>query len=110
MAAGRYDATVERGARFSDTLTWRDAAGAAVDLTGRTVRWLIGDAASAAATLDVALPDGDAAGTISLLLTEAQTGGLPRRAYWHEVVVDETATGETEVLVSGLLHVRDSLL
>lgn len=34
MAAGRYDITIEEGARFALDVTWNDKDGAAVDITG----------------------------------------------------------------------------
>jgi len=38
MSAGTYNTTLEQGATFSRTLTYKDAAGNAIDLTGYTAR------------------------------------------------------------------------
>jgi len=37
MSAGKYDFTIEQGATFSETLTWRDSTGTAINLTGYTI-------------------------------------------------------------------------
>lgn len=36
MPAGQYSFTIERNAKFSRVLTWRDSAGSLVNLTGDT--------------------------------------------------------------------------
>lgn len=41
MAAGVYDITVEQGATFRLSLTWKDSTGAVVNLTGYTARMQI---------------------------------------------------------------------
>lgn len=41
MRAGKYNFTIEQGAKFERTLTWKDSVGAVRDLTGWTARMMI---------------------------------------------------------------------
>lgn len=80
MPAGRYSFTIEQGATFSRTITWRDNASALIDLTGYTARMKVKDSAGATilelTTENSRITLGGAAGTIALLLTAAVTGAL----------------------------------
>lgn len=80
MAAGRYSFTIEQGATFTRTITWRDSADALVNLTGYTARMKIKDAAGTVieelTTENGAITLGGSAGTVALLLTAIETGAL----------------------------------
>lgn len=41
MAAGKYNFTIEQGAKFSRVLTWKDSAGNLINLTGYTAEMII---------------------------------------------------------------------
>ena len=83
MAAGTYDFTIEQGATFSRVLTWRDDAGALVNLTGYTARMHLRTSITAVDPPALTLTDansriilGGAAGTITLALTATETAAL----------------------------------
>lgn len=87
MPAGRYSFTIEQGATFSRTITYRNSAGVAVDLTGYSARMKVKSADLATTILDLvntgatgsqinAITLGGAAGTVTLALTPAQTAAL----------------------------------
>lgn len=77
MVAGAYDIVADQGATFNQTLTYRDSAGALVDLTGYTARMQVRygyDDPNAVIDLTTAnggITLGGAAGTIALLITAA---------------------------------------
>jgi hypothetical protein len=82
--AGQYTIDVEQGATWPETWTWRDAAGALVDLTGYTARMSWRDRAGAVAldftTENGRITLGGAAGTVTPTATAADTGALPAPA------------------------------
>jgi hypothetical protein len=51
MAAGVYNTVIEKGATFELTVTYKDATGAAVDLTSWTVRMQVRETPSAGTTI-----------------------------------------------------------
>jgi hypothetical protein len=82
MPAARKDFYAEQGATFSRTLTWRDAAGALVDLTGYSAKMQVRAAYGAAeALLDLNTDNsgvvlGGPAGTIQILAADEQTAAI----------------------------------
>jgi hypothetical protein len=40
MSAGKYDFTIEQGANFSKTFTWKTSAGVAININGYTIRMM----------------------------------------------------------------------
>lgn len=83
MPAGTLNLTIEQGATFRKTLTWKTGTpAAAVNLTGYTARMQLRSTPSAATTVvsitDVSNPQGvitlgGAAGTIELFINDATT-------------------------------------
>lgn len=80
MAAAQWDFTIEANADFRRTITWRDNAGALVDLTGYTARLDIEkEDETAVISLTVGnsrITLGAAAGTIALFIDDADTVAL----------------------------------
>lgn len=81
MTAARWDITIEQGATFDETLTYTDPNGNLIDLTNCTAQMQVRATYGAAAPL-VALTDtsgitlGGTAGTIRVVMTKTQTGGV----------------------------------
>ena len=79
---GNYDFTIYQGATFSRVLTWKDASNALVNITGYTARLQIRtspDAPTPFITLTTengGITLGGALGTISVLITAAQTAAI----------------------------------
>lgn len=80
--AGQHDFTIEQGADFARTLTWKDSSGTAVNLAGYSARMQIrgnvedADIALELTTANGRIALGGAAGTITLSANASATGGL----------------------------------
>ena len=83
MTAGQYDITIEQGATFTKTITWRDSSDALINLTGYTARMMVRESVDASATL-LSLTDssgitlGGTAGTIAILISAASTAAMTK--------------------------------
>lgn len=82
MALGNtFDITINQGETFQLTLTWKDSAGTAIDLTGYSARMQVRETYSSSSTI-VSLTQasgitlGGAAGTIAILISAATTAAL----------------------------------
>jgi hypothetical protein len=82
MSASIYNINIEQGATFTRTITWKDSAGAAINLTGYTARMQIRERVESSTAL-VSLTSssgitlGGAAGTVVITITATQTDALP---------------------------------
>lgn len=81
MAALRHDLQCEQGATYSFVYTYRNSAGAAVDLTGFTARMTIRRGYLGSVEMDLTTTNGrialgGSAGTVTLSLTAAETAGF----------------------------------
>lgn len=100
MAAGLYDITIEQGATFQMSLTWKDSTGAAVNITGYTARMQVRENYEAESTLvsltssggDIVL--GGALGTIVITIGASVTQllQLDEAVYDLELVNGATVT------------------
>lgn len=100
MAAGLYDITIEQGATFQMSLTWKDSTGAAVNITGYTARMQVRENYEAESTLvsltssggDIVL--GGALGTIVITIgaSVTQVLQLDEAVYDLELVNGATVT------------------
>lgn len=85
MAAGRYDITIEQGTTWTLSLTWKDAAGTPINLTGYSARMQIRSSYEATSPLIELLSSGGTpsititplTGVVALLIEEAATRTLP---------------------------------
>lgn len=85
MAAGRYDITIEQGTTWTLTITWKDATGSPVDLTGYSARMQCRTSYEAPQALVELLSTGAApritiapqTGQLTLVLEETATRPLP---------------------------------
>lgn len=82
MALGnRFDITINQGATFELTVTWKDSTGAAINLTGYSARMQVRETYSSASTV-VSLTNGSgitlggATGTIAILISATTTAAL----------------------------------
>jgi len=78
--SGQLPITIEQGANFQLTLTWTDAAGALVNLTGYTARMKVKTTYGGTQLLSITSSDsitlGGAAGTITINVPAATTAAL----------------------------------
>lgn len=82
MALGnRFDIEIKQGATYQLTVTWKDSAGTAINLTGYTARMQVRETYSSSSTI-VSLTSssgitlGGAAGTIAILISATTTAAL----------------------------------
>ncbi len=82
MALGNtFNITINQGATFELTITWKDSAGTAINLTGYTARMQVRETYSSTSTI-VSLTSGSgitlggAAGTIAILISATTTAAL----------------------------------
>ncbi len=80
--AAKYKLTIEQGATFRQVLTWKDASGAAVNLTGCTGRMQVRSSIDSPTVLleltsaNGGVSFGGAAGTVTLLVPAVQTAAI----------------------------------
>lgn len=108
MAAGSYDFTIEQGATFTATVTWRDANDALVNLTGYTARMQIRSAVTSP-TVTLELTDsngritlGGAAGTVALTIAAADTEAIGAGTYVYDLELVSAAGVVTRLLEGGI--------
>lgn len=113
MTAGRYSFTIEQGVKFSTVITWKDANGALVDLTGCTAELKIKGIECDDPLLTISTtPDdngnvltlGGEDGTIAVLIKSATTSGIS----WSEAKYDLEVTdslGEPVRLLQGTFSI-----
>lgn len=82
MALGnRFDITINQGATFELTITWKDSAGTAINLTGYTARMQVRETYSSSSTIisltnGAGITLGGAAGTVAILISATTTAAL----------------------------------
>jgi hypothetical protein len=82
MALGNsFDLTINQGATFELTITWKDSAGTAINLTGYSARMQVRETYSSTSSV-VSLTNGSgitlggSAGTIAIVISATTTAGL----------------------------------
>lgn len=82
MALGnRFDITINQGATFELTITWKDSAGTAINLSGYTARMQVRETYSSTTpivslTNGAGITLGGAAGTIAIVISATTTAAL----------------------------------
>jgi hypothetical protein len=82
MALGNtFNITINQGATFELTITWKDSAGTAIDLTGYTARMQVRETYSSTTpivslTNGAGITLGGAAGTIAIVISATTTAAL----------------------------------
>lgn len=106
MPAGILNLTIEQGATYRNTLTWKDASGSLVNLTGATAKMQIRPDYGNATVLhqldtnNGGITLGGTAGTVALYIAAADTAGFT----WTSGVYDLDVTlsnGDVVRLVQG---------
>lgn len=82
MALGnRFDITINQGATFELSITWKDSAGTAINLTGYSARMQVRETYSSTSSIlsltsGSGITLGGAAGTIAILISATTTAAL----------------------------------
>ena len=112
MPAGIYNIVIEQGADFDRELTWRDATGALVDVSGYTAQAMGRDnQESATAIFDLSVGSGitlgGAAGTIALFIAGATTAAYSAlTGVWDLFLTDTAGTGKVTKLLRGVMIIE----
>jgi hypothetical protein len=111
MTAGQYNFTIEQNAKFSPVLTWRDATGALVNLTGFTATMKIWDRSTGQLITTLtqtpnangdAVLLGGALGTINPYISTATTTSMNfSEASYKLRLNDSTSTHEGDRIIQG---------
>jgi hypothetical protein len=107
--AGTYNFVCEQGATFDRTVTWTDAAGVPVDLTGWTGRMQArgpGGVVLDFTTSEGTMTLGGTAGTVRLLHAPAETGTVAPGTYDYDLLLTRTSDGYAKRLLEGKLVVK----
>jgi hypothetical protein len=120
MAAPVYNTTVERGSTFQLTVTYKDASGTAVNLTGWTFRMQVRQAP----TSDVILTSEGGSPTIAIDETNKATGVLifsvtptnttaispsTLTTAYYDIEIQKTSTGEVRRILQGKLNISPEI-
>lgn len=110
MTPGSFNIEIVRSATWDDLIvTWRDSAGALVDLTGATATmtiYLDGTLTTTIPTTTGTMLLGGVFGTIKPSLSAAQTTALVDEAYRYSLAVQNA--GRVDVLLEGQVNVRST--
>lgn len=110
--AGVYNLTIEQGATFKRTFFWRDENGNLINLSGYSARMKIKQDPTQTTSI-ISLTDGagitlgGAAGTIEVLIPDADTTGLVAGFYYYDLEVDSGA--EVTRLLQGKVTVSPEI-
>lgn len=107
--ATRYDLAIDAGATYTDVVTFRDSAGALVNLTGYTAAMKIrptveSSTVSLSLTHASGLTLGGVAGTVTITISAAQTTALDSGTFVYDLKVT-SAGGVATRLVEGTVTV-----
>lgn len=111
MSAGVKDLTIERGATFTRTISWKDAGGNPINLLGYSARMQARrshSCASAFIDIDSSSKGGididEVTGIVTISLTAAQTSAIRESAGVYDIEM-ENASGVTTRLLEGKITI-----
>lgn len=108
MAAGVYNTTIEKGATFNLSVTYKDSAGTAVDLTGWTVRMHVRE--TPADSSPILTSEGgsptivltkNSSGVITVTISAATTSALTATTAYYDIEAEQTSTGIVRRILKG---------
>lgn len=110
--AGVYNLTIEQGATFKRTFFWRDENGNLINLSGYSARMKIKQDPTQTTSIisltnGAGITLGGAAGTIEVLIPDADTTGLVAGFYYYDLEVDSGA--EVTRLLQGKVTVSPEI-
>ena len=116
MPAGIYNIVIEQGADFDRTITWRDATGALVNVTGYTAQAMGRDNQESATaifdlTVGTGITLGGAAGTINLLIAGSATAAYSALVgAWDLLMTNTGGDGKKTKLLKGVMIIERGIV
>jgi hypothetical protein len=108
MAAGVYNATIEKGATYNLSVTYKDATGSPVDLTGWTVRMQVRE--TPADSTPILTSDGgsptitltkNSSGEITITISASTTASLTATTAYYDIEAQQTSSGVVRRILKG---------
>jgi len=108
MTAGKHDITIEQGANFKRTFSWKDSAASPVTLVGYTVLMNIkakkSDTSALYSDAGTHITLGGTAGTVDINIPAATTGALDFDWGYWDIELKKTSTGDITRLLEGKVN------
>ncbi len=121
MAAPVYNTTIERGSTFQLTVTYKDASGTVVNLTGWTFRMQVRESQSALTTIltseggspTIAIDETNkATGVLIFSVTPTNTTAISPSTLttaYYDIEIQKTSTGEVRRILQGKLNISPEI-
>lgn len=110
--AGLYNIIADQGATLSRTVTWKDSAKRAINITGYTARMHVREAVESSSTIleltteNSRITLGGAAGTITLTVSAATMAGLTAGKYVYDLELVAPVSGVVSRIIQGNFVIR----
>lgn len=110
--AGLYNITADQGATFSRSITWKDSAKKAINITGYTARMHVRtDVSATTTTLELTTANGriaivGATGQITLTVSATDMANVPSGKYVYDLELVAPVTGVVNRVIQGNFVVR----
>jgi len=120
MAAPVYNTTIERGSTFQLTVTYKDASGSVVNLTGWTYRMQVRESSAGSLILTseggsptIAIDETNkATGVLVFSVTPANTTAISPSTLttaYYDIEIQKTSTGEVRRILQGKLNISPEI-
>jgi hypothetical protein len=110
--AGIYNIVADQGATLSRTITWKDSAKKAINITGYTARMHVrSEVESASIVLELTTTNsritlGGVSGTVTMTVSAATMATIPEGKYVYDLEIVAPVTGVVNRLIQGNFVVR----
>jgi len=120
MAAPVYNTTIERGSTFQLTVTYKDASGSVVNLTGWTYRMQVRESSAGSLILTseggsptIAIDETNkSTGVLVFSVTPANTTAISPSTLttaYYDIEIQKTSTGEVRRILQGKLNISPEI-
>jgi hypothetical protein len=110
--AGIYNIVADQGATLSRTITWKDSAKKAINITGYTARMHVRATVESASTIlelttaNSRITLGGSSGTVTMTVSASDMAAIPEGKYVYDLEIVAPVTGVVNRLIQGNFVVR----
>ena len=110
--AGIYNIVADQGATLSRTITWKDSAKRAINITGYTARMHVRATVESSTTVleltttNSRITLGGSSGTVTMTVSAADMAAIPEGKYVYDLEIVAPVTGVVNRLIQGNFVVR----